>query len=166
VIYARPGDRLKVHVVNADSEPHSLHMHGLQYGIDSDGSWPFGTTASDGRRADQICPGQHWTYTFDVTAKMIGAWPFHDHFQNIGSTVNRGRLGGFIVLPADEHHPPEMKLPPEVEALLRRLHKHLPPEPTDEEVPPDEPHGGGMAMPMPAGGGPDEGGHAPLPARP
>jgi FtsP/CotA-like multicopper oxidase with cupredoxin domain len=34
VIYARPGDRLKIHVVNADSQPQSFHMHGLQYGIE------------------------------------------------------------------------------------------------------------------------------------
>ena len=133
VIYARPGDRLKIHVVNADSAPHSFHLHGLQYGIDSDGSWPFGTQSSDGRRSDEICPGQHWTYTFDVTDKMLGAWPFHDHFQNIGANVNRGLLGGLIVLP--EHDcdlPPRMKLPPEVEELLRDLRKHLPPEPADQ----------------------------------
>ena len=165
VIYARPGDRLKIHVVNADSEPHSLHMHGLQYGIDSDGSWPFGTQASDGRRSDEICPGQHWTYTFDVTDKMIGAWPFHDHFQNIGANVSRGLFGGLIVLPKDDEcdPPPRMKLPPEVEELLRDLRKHLPPEPVDMEASP--PHEG-MPMPMPGGDGHDGEGHAPPPARP
>ena len=52
VIYAHPGERLKIHVLNADTLPHSFHLHGLGYGIDSDGSWPFGTQSSDGRRSD------------------------------------------------------------------------------------------------------------------
>ncbi len=58
VIYAHPGDRLHIHVFNADSVPHSYHLHGLSYGIDSDGAWPLGTQASDGRRSDEICGGQ------------------------------------------------------------------------------------------------------------
>ncbi|ASL29122.1 hypothetical protein ACG10_22930 (plasmid) [Azotobacter chroococcum] len=42
VLYADPGERLFIHVYNADAEPHSFHVHGLDYGIDSDGSFPFG----------------------------------------------------------------------------------------------------------------------------
>jgi hypothetical protein len=38
VIYVRPGDRLLVHVKNGDFQPHSFHVHGIRYGIDSDGS--------------------------------------------------------------------------------------------------------------------------------
>ena len=52
---------------NADAMPHSFHVHGLRYGADSDGSWPFGTQATDGRRSDEICPGQTWTYRFEIT---------------------------------------------------------------------------------------------------
>ena len=165
VIYARPGERLKIHVVNADSGPHSFHLHGLKYGIDSDGSWPFGTQSTDGRRSDEICPGQHWTYTFDVTDKMIGAWPFHDHFQSIGTNVNRGLLGGVIVLPKDDcDPPPRMKLPREVEELLRDVLKSLPSEPEDLAAgTPAETAGMTMDMPMPGGGG---GGHSPLPVLP
>ena len=33
VIYARPGDRLRIHVRNGDTTPHSFHVHGLAYGI-------------------------------------------------------------------------------------------------------------------------------------
>src|SRR5262249_18048531 len=58
LIYARRGGRLKIYVVNADSGPHSFHMPGLPYGIASGGSWPFGTESTDGRRSDEICPGQ------------------------------------------------------------------------------------------------------------
>ena len=99
VIYARPCQRLKVHVWNADDVPHSLHAHGLRYGIDSDGTWPFGTHASNlGGRSDAICPGDTWTYTFDITKEMYGAWPFHDytHYSNI--KVEQGLFGGIVVL--------------------------------------------------------------------
>jgi FtsP/CotA-like multicopper oxidase with cupredoxin domain len=99
MIWTFPGTRLRIHVKNADVLPHSFHVHGLEYGIDSDGSFPFGTESSDGRRSDEICPGQTWTYTFDVREEMIGAWPFHDHYRDIGMAINRGLFGGIVVLP-------------------------------------------------------------------
>jgi hypothetical protein len=73
VIYARPGERLHIHVLNGDVIPHSLHVNGLRYGADSDGSWPFGTETTDGRRSDEISPGRTWTYRFDVSDDMVGA---------------------------------------------------------------------------------------------
>src|SRR5438874_6639997 len=43
VLYANPGERLYIHILNADkADCHSFHLHGLKYGIDSDGAWPFG----------------------------------------------------------------------------------------------------------------------------
>ena len=148
VVYARPGDRLKIHVLNADAQPHSLHVHGLLYGIDSDGSWPMGTQALDGRRSDEICPGQSWTYTFDITEKMVGAWPFHDHYQNIGANVNRGLFGGIIVLPRRGYtEPPEMKLPADVEELLEELMESLGRERDDDH---DSDDGAGEEKPLPA----------------
>jgi FtsP/CotA-like multicopper oxidase with cupredoxin domain len=127
VIYARPGDRLRIHVKNADIMPHSLHVHGLSYGSDSDGSWPFGTQSLDGRRSDEICPGQTWTYTFDVHDNMVGAWPFHDHHRNIGMSVNRGLFGGIIVLPHEEYAALlRFPLPERLVVLLERLRTHGP----------------------------------------
>lgn len=112
VIYARPGDRLRIHVKNADIVPHSFHLHGLRYGIDSDGSWPFGTQSDDGRRSDEICPGQTWTYTYEATDETVGAWPFHDHCRDIGTYINRGLFGGLVVLPEKDHeHLPKFLLP-------------------------------------------------------
>ena len=102
VIYAQPGDVLHIHVKNADITPHSFHLHGLRYGIDSDGSWPFGTQSTDGRRSDEICPGQTWTYTYEATEQSVGAWPFHDHCRNIGAFIDRGLFGGLVVLPEKE----------------------------------------------------------------
>jgi len=58
VLYAKPGERLYIHVLNGDpADCHSFHLHGLRYGIDSDGAWPFGIAARDGRRSDEIRPG-------------------------------------------------------------------------------------------------------------
>jgi FtsP/CotA-like multicopper oxidase with cupredoxin domain len=126
VIYARPGDWLRIHVKNADGAPHSFHVHGVRYGIDSDGSWPFGTQSNDGRRSDEICPGQTWTYTYEVTEKTIGAWPFHDHYRNIGTYVNRGLFGGLVVLPDKEYeHLPRFPLPPHFEQRVQEVLKKL-----------------------------------------
>ena len=136
VIYAVPGDRLRIHVLNADVNPHSLHMHGLRYGIDSDGSWPFGTQSTNGRRSDEICPGQSWTYTYEVTEAMVGAWPFHDHHRQIGQFVNRGLFGGLVVLPRrGVRPPPGVNLPPVVGRLLKdreKIHRPPPPDPAPE----------------------------------
>ena len=99
VIYTRPCQRLKIHVWNTDNVPHSLHMHGLRYGIDSDGSWPFGTEAAHhGGRSDAICPGETWTYTFDVPDNALGAWPFHDHTHHMHNKIDQGLFGGLVVL--------------------------------------------------------------------
>jgi plastocyanin len=133
VIYAQPGDMLRIHVKNADIVPHSFHIHGVRYGINSDGSWPFGTQSDDGRRSDEICPGQTWTYTYDVTDEMVGAWPFHDHWRNIGTYINRGLFGGLVVLPGKEHEQlPKFPLPEgfreQVERIIAELanHSHAP----------------------------------------
>ncbi|MBL8342686.1 MAG: DUF1929 domain-containing protein [Rubrivivax sp.] len=99
VIYTHPGQRLKVHVWNGDDVPHSLHVHGLRYGIDSDGSWPFGTEAAHhGGRSDAICPDGSWTYTFDVPEDALGAWPFHDHTHHASMKIDQGLFGGIVVL--------------------------------------------------------------------
>ena len=115
VIWAYPGQTLRIHVKNADVLPHSFHVHGLEYGIDSDGSFPFGTQSTDGRRSDEICPGQTWIYTFQIRPKMVGAWPFHDHYRNIGMAINRGLFGGIVVLEEEEIEDlPEFDLPEEL----------------------------------------------------
>ena len=122
VIYARPGDTLRIHVKNADIVPHSFHVHGVRYGIDSDGSWPFGTQSDDGRRSDEICPGQTWTYTYDVTKETIGAWPFHDHCRDIGTYIDRGLFGGLVVLPDEEHeHLPKFPYPDHFHEHVKKI---------------------------------------------
>ena len=119
VIYTRPGTRLHIHVKNGDDTPHSFHVHGLKYGIDSDGAWPFGVQTAGGR-SDEICPGQSWTYHINVVDHMIGAWPFHDHYRDMAKTIKRGLFGGIVVLPGDEcDHLPCFPLPPALKTILR-----------------------------------------------
>jgi FtsP/CotA-like multicopper oxidase with cupredoxin domain len=101
LIWAQPGERLRIHVQNGDTDCHSFHLHGLHYGIDSDGAWPLGVQAIDGRRSDEILPGQRWTYVFDATEDTIGAWAFHDHVRHVAENVNRGLFGGLIVRDPD-----------------------------------------------------------------
>jgi plastocyanin len=159
VIYARPDDWLKIHVKNADNRPHSFHIHGVRYGIDSDGSWPFGTQSADGRRSDEICPGQTWTYTFEVTDETVGVWPFHDHCRNIGTYINRGLFGGLVVLPEKEHeYLPRFPYPPNFEERLEAALKKLEGTPTrmGTGMPPTPMPG---PMPMPGGGMQAMGGH-------
>lgn len=149
VIYAYPGDHLHIRVVNADTMPHSFHVHGLSYGIDSDGSWPLGTQSTDGRRSDEICPGQYWVYHFTVTDDMLGAWPFHDHSRHIGESINRGLFGGIVVLPRDHRPPHRMVLPPLVASYLQSKFPDLSPEYQGHDHVDQVPHD---AMPAAAGG--------------
>src|SRR5258708_5291116 len=111
VIYAHPGAGLLIRVLNGDIDPPSSPLHGLSYGIASEGAWPFGTEASDHRRSDEICPGQTWTYTYDITDEMVGAWPLHDHWRDIGQYINRGLFGGGVATPKEQEPPPRLKLP-------------------------------------------------------
>jgi FtsP/CotA-like multicopper oxidase with cupredoxin domain len=104
VLWARPGERLYIHVRNGDAHDcHSFHLHGLRYGIDSDGAWPFGVSTRDDRRSDEILPGKSWTYVFDATPETIGAWAFHDHAHEVARHVNRGLFGGLIVRDPEVH---------------------------------------------------------------
>ncbi len=97
VIYTQPGRRLRIHVLNGDDAPHSLHMHGLQYGIDSDGAYPLGVPNKDGVRSDAICPGEKYIYEYDVKREMTGCWVFHDHYKALGEMARLGLIGGVVV---------------------------------------------------------------------
>lgn len=112
VIYTRPHERLKIHVWNTDDVSHSLHVHGLRYGIDSDGSWPFGTQAAHhGGRSDAICPDGTWTYTYDVPEDALGCWPFHDHTHHMDNKIEQGVFGGIVVLGRCDRPPQRFRYP-------------------------------------------------------
>lgn len=111
VLFADVGDTVAIHVRNGDMDNcHSLHVHGLRYGIDSDGAWPLGVQAKDGRRSDDIHPGGTWTYRFRATEETVGVWAFHDHHQSVQRWINRGLFGALIVrdpqAPSADHEIP------------------------------------------------------------
>ena len=105
ILYLKPGRRVRIHVLNGDDRPHSLHVHGLAYGVDSDGSFPFGVDGAPAGRSDQICPGERWTYEFDVTAEMTGCWPFHSHVHHVQEVTDLGLFGGIVVRDPRKRHP-------------------------------------------------------------
>ncbi len=120
VIYTRPGTHLCIRVKNDDDRPHSFHVHGLKYGIDSDGAWPFGVQNAGGR-SDEICPGQSWIYFIDVEDYMLGAWPFYDHYRDMAKSINRGLFGGIIVMRGDEYDRlPRFRLTPALQNVVDR----------------------------------------------
>ncbi len=125
VIYTYPGEKLRIHVWNCDTMPHSLHSHGLEYGIDADGAWPFGVTSGDDRRSDEICPGETWIYTLCATAESIGVWPFHDHWRMAGDSIDRGLFGGIVVLSKKKLRP-TVRTIPLIKDLLERIGKAIP----------------------------------------
>jgi FtsP/CotA-like multicopper oxidase with cupredoxin domain len=111
VIFADVDDTLAIHVRNGDPDNcHSLHLHGLRYGIDSDGAWPLGIQGKDGTRSDDIHPGKSWTYHFTASEHTVGVWAFHDHHQQVQRWINRGLIGALIVrdpqAPAVDHEIP------------------------------------------------------------
>ncbi len=126
VIYAKPGEILKVHVWNSDVRLHSFHIHGVEFGIDSDGAWPFGVESADGRRSDEICPGETWTYTLCVTEEHIGVWPFHSH-RMAGDSIDRGLFGGLVVLPKKQRRP-VVRVVPRVREVLDVVRNKFPEE--------------------------------------
>lgn len=98
VLWAEVGDTLAIHVKNADPDNcHSFHLHGLRYGIDSDGAWPLGIQGKNGTRSDDIHPGGSWTYHYEVTDDTVGVWAFHDHHQMVQRWINQGLFGALIV---------------------------------------------------------------------
>ena len=122
LLYANPGDQLHIHVFNVDVVEHSFHIHGLDYGIDSDGAWPLGVQTADKRRSDAICPGDHWTYILDVTDEMLGVWPFHDHGPHASASIARGLFGGLIVR-KDKIKRPTLTRPHDIRELLDDIQK-------------------------------------------
>lgn len=139
VIYAKPSELLRIHVWNCDTVPHTFHVHGVEYGVDSDGAWPFGVASPDGRRSDEICPGETWAYTFCATEETVGVWPFHDHWRMAGPSIERGLFGGLVVLPKEKVKP-TVHVIPRVKDFLDLIRKKMkplpvpaPPRPIDPE---------------------------------
>lgn len=85
-IRATEGDRIRVNFLNQSSHFHTIHFHGWH------------PPAMDGSlEADQVPPGQHFTYEFD--ADPYGLHLYHCHSVPLKRHIHKGLYGTFIVDP-------------------------------------------------------------------
>ncbi len=87
-IEAVEGDRVRIHVENALSEPTTVHWHGLHVPIEMDGVPMFSQ--------EPIQPGQ--TFTYEFTLEQHGTYIYHPHFMG-AKQVGLGMSGFFIIHP-------------------------------------------------------------------
>lgn len=101
---ARVGDTLKVHFKNMDTEfrrPHSMHFHGVEYRMESDGAYIPGFS---GRGAD-VKPGEQYTYTLRAGPGSAGIWPYHDHSPSMHDSIMGGMYGALSIAAPGERPP-------------------------------------------------------------
>ncbi len=95
----RVGDLVKIHFTNNLDRTHSVHVHGLRYTIESDGSQAY--------PASMPGPGKSYTYTYEATRP--GLFYYHCHSADgasINTHIRKGLYGAIVVYPADQW-PPE-----------------------------------------------------------
>lgn len=101
-IVIKEGDTAEVTLQHgiADSQlPVSIHVHGVHYKADSDGTMKV----LNGLKDEAAFPGQPYTYKWTAAPGTAGTWAYHDHaFGNpmIGAE-DKGLYGTLIVNPAD-----------------------------------------------------------------
>jgi len=95
----RVGDSVKITFTNNLNLRHSVHVHGLRYTIENDGSQAY--------PASMPGPGESYTYTYEATRQ--GLFYYHCHSSDGGLTISehmaRGLYGAIIVYPADQWPP-------------------------------------------------------------
>ncbi|MGR9073761.1 MAG: multicopper oxidase domain-containing protein [Gammaproteobacteria bacterium] len=94
------GDKAEVtleHGIKGSSAPVSIHVHGVHYKIDSDGTMKILNHVSD----QAAFPGKPYTYKWTAAAGTAGAWAYHDHtFGNpMLGAEDKGLFGTLIVNP-------------------------------------------------------------------
>lgn len=93
------GDEVFLTLVNnLPNTPVSIHVHGVHYEIESDGTFHTASFAP---------PGGTYTYHWVAGPGTAGAWHYHDHvvqFKDVGS-ADRGLFGSLIVRPRGEKAP-------------------------------------------------------------
>jgi len=95
----RVGDLVRIHFTNNLDLQHSIHVHGLRYTIENDGSQAY--------PASMPGPGESYTYTYEATRP--GLFYYHCHSSDGNRTISyhiqQGLYGAIIVYPADEWPP-------------------------------------------------------------
>ncbi|HZQ66508.1 MAG TPA: multicopper oxidase domain-containing protein [Gaiellaceae bacterium] len=104
LIHARVGDELRIHFKNMDTlhrAPHSMHFHGVHYGVASDGAFIPGFS---GPGAD-VAFGKTFTYHLTAGPDSAGVWPYHDHSPSMMESIEGGMYGMLSILGKDEKAP-------------------------------------------------------------
>lgn len=83
------GDRVRVRFINASSQPHSIHFHGIH------------SAGMDG--LEQIQPGGEFVYEFD--AEPFGLHLYHCHTVPLKRHMHKGLYGTFIIDPPTPRTP-------------------------------------------------------------
>jgi FtsP/CotA-like multicopper oxidase with cupredoxin domain len=104
LIRARVGDRVLVHFKNLDTRsarPHSMHFHGFEYDVSSDGAWLPGFSG----RGAVVKPGQSFTYRLHARPDSVGVWPYHDHSRAMEESIGGGMYGAVSIRGRRERRP-------------------------------------------------------------
>jgi FtsP/CotA-like multicopper oxidase with cupredoxin domain len=103
----KEGDTAEVtleHGVAGSSQPVSIHVHGVHYKIDSDGTMKVLNGAAD----EAAFPGKPYTYKWTAAPGTAGTWPYHDHTMGnpMVGAEDKGLFGTLIINPASGKIPP------------------------------------------------------------
>jgi len=97
VLRLKPGDRLKIHLVNRTAQPINLHFHG---------SYASPKAAADNIRIE-VAPGTEFDYRLTVPLNQPpGLYWYHTHIHGLAENeVNRGLSGAMIIAGVERRVP-------------------------------------------------------------
>jgi len=97
------GDEIEIELMhrfdpeNPKQEHVSLHVHGVHYDIDSDGTLKYINLYKD----ESATPVMSYIYRWVAALGTAGTWPYHDHNMNShNGAEDKGLYGAIIVNPA------------------------------------------------------------------
>lgn len=87
------------HGIADSGDPVSVHVHGVHYEIESDGTVKAMNKAVD----SAAFPGKPYTYKWTAAKGTAGTWPYHDHTfgKPMIGAEDKGLFGAVIVNPAN-----------------------------------------------------------------
>jgi manganese oxidase len=104
LIRAKVGDRVLIHFKNLDTATrnrHSMHFHGVEYGMASDGAYIPGFSG----RGAAVPVGATFTYELRAGPDSAGVWPYHDHSTAMEASIAGGMYGALSIRGRHERPP-------------------------------------------------------------
>jgi FtsP/CotA-like multicopper oxidase with cupredoxin domain len=104
LLRGRVGDRILVHFKNLDTRTrsaHSMHFHGVEYGVRSDGAYIPGFSG----RGAEVEVGETFTYELRAGRDSTGVWPYHDHSTAMTESIAGGMYGALSIRGRHERPP-------------------------------------------------------------